>query len=164
VSRHQQTEHSIKGSLWVILVDQETLVDQHHHQHSTITSTTPPPVQQHHQHRSHTSLWAIIANSTQNSPCSWAEHQGNYHHQTKQAAKASKHGHIIKIKEQQEAGQAPRRCRAVKEGSQAQGGAGQATWGGAEEVPGALDQAQARASPTSQLATPRSQQRIKVYL
>jgi hypothetical protein len=33
-------------------------------------------------------------------------------------------------------------------GAKHQGGAGQATWGGAEPVPRALDQAQPRASPT----------------
>jgi hypothetical protein len=137
----------------VILVNQETLVDQHHHQHSTTTSTD---------HTHHCEQSQLAAHTIH--PAHELSTRGNYHHQTKLAAKASKHGDIIKIREQQEAGQAPRRCRAGKEGSQAQGGAGQATSGGAEQVPGALDQAQARASPTSQPATHRSQQRIKVYL
>jgi hypothetical protein len=59
----------------------------------------------------------------------------------KPVAKDSKHGYLSKTQEQQEAGQAPRRCRAGKEEAKHQGGAGQATWGGAEQVPGALDQA-----------------------
>jgi hypothetical protein len=36
--------------------------------------------------------------------------------------------------------------------------------GGAEQLPGAPDQAQARASPTSPPATHKSQHRTKVYL
>jgi hypothetical protein len=72
----------------------------------------PPPAQ-----ITHTSLWAITASSTHNSPCSWAEHQGGIiTTKPKPAAKASNHGHLNKIK-------------STKKQAKHQGGAGQARRG-----------------------------------
>jgi hypothetical protein len=111
VSRHQWTWGSIKGLLWGALVDQENPC-----------RPATPPTQQHNHHsishlRSHTHH---CEQSQQSAPAqftllmSWAP-GGIITTKPNQQPKFSNHGHLNKIKPQQQAGQAPRRCRAGKE-------------------------------------------------
>jgi hypothetical protein len=106
----------------------------------------PPPAQHHHQH----------SNTTSTDHTHGCEQGGIITTKPKLAAKASNHGHLNKIKCSKKQAKHQGGAGQARRGAKHQEGAGQATWGGAEQVPGALDQAQARASPTSQPAIHRS--------
>jgi hypothetical protein len=83
VSRHQWTGDSIKGSLWVDLVDQGTLINQQHHQHSNTTITVSHTTD--HTHHCEQSQPAALTQFTL--LMSWAS-GGNYHHQTKTSSQS----------------------------------------------------------------------------
>jgi hypothetical protein len=107
---------------------------RHLHTHST----TP--------HHTRSSLWEFTANTIcTNLPSSWVEHQGRFITTTphQEPNQHQQKWLLNKAKSTQEASQAPGRCRAGKEEqAKHQGGAGQATWGGAGQVLGVLDQDQ----------------------
>jgi hypothetical protein len=83
VSRHQWIGDSIKGSLWVDLVDQGTLVDQQHHQHSNTTITVSHTID----HTHHCEQSQLSAPAQFTLLMSWAS-GGNYHHQTKTSSQS----------------------------------------------------------------------------
>jgi hypothetical protein len=106
----------------VDLVDQETLVDQQHHQHSNTAIKVSHTTDNTH-HCEQSQLAALTQFTTL---MSWAS-GGIITTKPKPATKASKHGHLNKIKCSKKQAKHQGGAGKARRGAKHQGGAGQAT-------------------------------------
>jgi hypothetical protein len=126
--------------------------------HSTSTPAHNTSTQ--HQHIAPAPAHSTIAQHKFSLLMSWASGE-NSPHQLKPTAKAKATWLLKQDQEQQGPSQTPRRCRAGKVGSQAQGGAGQAT-GRSRASTGASDQTQPKSIINITTVTHQSQHKTNV--